>query len=114
MRPRLMRACASSSAKTVEGLTIGFDSQQSRVCFGDHFMDRLHFVDKLPEHVRQQRLWAVRQCVFGMIVNFNHNSVRARSDRRAPKRNDLVALAGSMRGIDDDRKMRAMLDRGND
>src|ERR1041384_3952678 len=45
--------------------------------FGDHPVDRLHFGDKLREHVRQQRLRPIRQSLLRVIVNFDHYAVRS-------------------------------------
>src|SRR6266404_590088 len=74
----------------------------NQACFGgdDHLVDCLHLRDELFEHIGQQRLWTIRQGLFGMVMNFDHYPVGARRDRRSRERNNLMTLACSVRRID--------------
>src|SRR5579863_132087 len=57
------------------------------------------------ELVGEQRLWAVGERLIGLVMHFDHQSIGADGDGGARQRSDLVALAGSVTGIDKDRQM---------
>ena len=72
------------------------------------------FADEFGELFGEDGLHAVGEGFFGFVVNFDEEAIGANSDRGAGKRKNLVALAGAVRRVDEDREMAAFLDRGND
>ena len=76
--------------------------------------DLADFADEFGELFGEDGLHAVGEGFFGFVVNFDEEAIGANSDRGAGKRQDLVALAGAVRRVDEDREMAAFLDGGND
>jgi hypothetical protein len=69
--------------------------------------------DQCGEFFGEDRLHAVGEGFFGFVVNFDEEAIGANSDSGARKRKNLVALAGAVRRVDEDREMAAFLDGGN-
>ena len=59
-------------------------------------------------------LHAVRESFLGLVMDFNEEAVGAYCDRGAGERENFVAFAGAVAGIDKDRKMAAFFYSGND
>src|SRR5437763_13565229 len=69
---------------------------------GRNLPDLLH---QQIELVREQRLRTIRQRLIRAVMHFHHESVGSHGYGRAGEWGDLVALAGAMAGINQDRQM---------
>ena len=58
-------------------------------------------------------LHAVRESFLGLVMDFNEEAVGAYCDRGAGERENFVAFAGAVAGIDEDREMAAFFYRGD-
>ena len=77
---------------------------------GRNLPDLLH---QQIELIREQRLRTIRQGLIRAIMHFHHESVGSDGNCRAREWSNLVALAGAMAGINQDRQMAQSLHRGN-
>jgi len=59
-------------------------------------------------------LHAVRESLFGLVMNFDEEAIGADSDRSAGEWENFVALAGAVAGVNEDRQVAALFDRGDD
>jgi len=76
--------------------------------------DLAHFGDELGEFLRKDGLHAVGEGFFGFVVNFDEEAIGTNGDGGAGERKNLVAFASAVRGIDEDGKVAAFFDRGDD
>ena len=72
-----------------------------------------HVVGEGDEFLGQKRLHAVGERFVRLVMDFDEKAIRADGDSGARKRQDFVALAGAVAGIDEDWKMAALFYRGN-
>src|SRR2546421_8877977 len=70
--------------------------------------DLAHFVGEGDEFLRQKRLHAVGERFVRLVMNFDEKAIRADGDSGARKRQDFVAFAGAVAGINEDWKMAAL------
>jgi len=75
--------------------------------------DLTHVVGEGDEFLGQKRLHAVGERFVRLVMDFDEKAIRADGDSGARKRQDFVALAGAVAGIDEDWKMAALFYRGN-
>src|SRR5437660_10288228 len=75
--------------------------------------DLAHFVGEGDEFLRQKRLHAVGERFVRLVMNFDEKAIRADGDSGARKRQDFVAFAGAVAGINEDWKMAALFYGGN-
>jgi len=76
--------------------------------------DLADFFGKLRKFVGEDGLHAVRESLFGLVMNFDKEAVGADGDGGARKRQNFVAHAGAVTRVHDDGQMAAALDGGND
>ncbi len=76
--------------------------------------DLAHFVGEGDELLGKEGLHAVGEGFFRLVMNFDEEAIGADGDRGAGKRQNFVALAGAVAGIDKNREMAAFFYRGND
>ena len=76
--------------------------------------DLADFGDELDELLRKDGLHAVGEGFFGFVVNFDEQAIGTNGDGGAGERKNLVAFASAVRGIDEDGKVAAFFDRGDD
>src|SRR5262245_14624472 len=74
-----------------------------------HATDGADLIHQLMELIREERLWTVGKRVVRIVMDFDHQPIGAGRDRRARHRRDLVANAGAVARIHDDREMRELL-----
>src|SRR5207237_2915025 len=67
-----------------------------------------HFVGEGDEVLRQKRLHAVGERFVRLVMNFDKKAIRADGYSSARKRQDFVAFAGTVAGINEDWKMAAL------
>ena len=72
------------------------------------------FGDELDELLRKDGLHAVGEGFFGFVVNFDEEAIGTNGDGGAGERKNLVAFASTVRGIDENGKVAAFFDRGDD
>ena len=72
------------------------------------------FGKEFGELVGEDGLDAVGEGFVGFVVDFDEEAIGADSDGGAGKGQNFVALAGAVRGIDEDGQVAALLDGGND
>src|SRR5207244_9882751 len=70
--------------------------------------DLAHFVGEGDEFLRQKRLHAVGERFVRLVMNFDKKAIRADGYSSARKRQDFVAFAGTVAGINEDWKMAAL------
>jgi hypothetical protein len=73
-----------------------------------------HFVSEGDEFLGEQGLHPVGEGFIRLVMNFDEEAVGADGDGSARKRQDFVALAGTVAGIDEDREMAALFHGRND
>src|SRR5712664_38238 len=76
--------------------------------------DLAHFVGEGDEFLGEERLHAVGEGFFRLVMDFDEQAVGADSDSGARKRQNFVALAGAVAGVDKNGKMAAFFYGGND
>ena len=76
--------------------------------------DLTDFGEEFGEFAGKDGLDAVREGFVGFVVDFDEQAIGADSDSSAGKRQNFVALAGAVRGIDEDGQVAALFDGGND
>ena len=72
------------------------------------------FGDEFSEFLRKDGLHAVGERFLGFVVNFDEEAIGTNGDGGTGERQDFVALAGAVRRIDEDGKMAAFFDGGDD
>ena len=92
-RATAFRSCAAGCGAT-----------GSRDAAAKHRRDLPHLVHQLIELLGIERLLAVAERPVGIGMHFDDQAIGADRNRRARQRRDLVALAGAVAGIDDDRQ----------
>ena len=85
-------------------------ARQPQHFLAQHRRQPLHVAHQLLELGGIQRLGAVRKRRFGIGVHFHQNPVGAGRHRGEGHRPDLVAHAGTVAGIDEDRQVTELLD----
>ena len=80
----------------------------------DYGGDLLDFLEELGVFGGEDGLDAVGEGFFGLVMNFDQEAVGAYGSCGEGQRKNFVALAGAVAGIDDDGKMAAFFDGGND
>ena len=70
--------------------------------------------DEFGEFFGEDGLHAVGEGFFGFVVNFDEQAIGTNGDGGAGERKNLVAFASAVRGIDEDGKVAAFFDRGDD
>jgi len=76
--------------------------------------DLADFRNEFSEFFGKNGLHAVGEGFFGFVVNFDEEAIGASGDGGAGERKNFVAFAGAVRRIDEDRKMAAFFDGGDD
>ena len=76
--------------------------------------DLAHFSGEDGELFGEDGLHTVGKRFFRFVMNFDEEAVGANGDGGAGKGENFVALAGAVTGINEDRKMAAFFDGGND
>ena len=76
--------------------------------------DLADFGEEFGEFVGEDGLHAVGKGLFGLMMDFDEKTIGAGSDGGAGKRENFVALAGAVRGVDEDGEVAALLDGGDD
>ena len=76
--------------------------------------DLADFGDEFDQFAGENGLHAVGEGGVGAVMNFDEQAVGADGDRGAGKRQNFVAFAGAVAGIDEDRQVAALLHGGND
>ena len=72
------------------------------------------FGEQRGKLVGEDGLDAVGKGFFGLVMDFDEEAIGANGDGGAGKRENFVALAGTVRGIDEDGEVAAFFDGGND
>ena len=75
--------------------------------------DLTHVVGEGDEFLGQKRLHAVGERFVRLVMDFDEKAIRADGDSGARKRQDFVAFARAMAGINKNGKMAAFFYRGN-
>src|SRR5271166_3167356 len=75
--------------------------------------DFAYLSHEVVELLGEERLFAIAEGAVGIRVDFDDETVSPNRNRGPGQWRDLVALAGSVAGIDDDRQMAQPLHRGN-
>src|SRR5207249_7576006 len=70
--------------------------------------DLTHVIGEGDEFLGQKRLHAIGERFVRLVMNFDKKAIRADGDCGARKRQDFVAFAGTVAGINEDWKMAAL------
>jgi hypothetical protein len=73
-----------------------------------------HFIGERGKLFGKNGLHAVGKRLIGLVMDFDEQAIRANRDGSAGKRQNFVALACAVAGIDKDRQVTALLDGGDD
>ena len=76
--------------------------------------DLAHFVGKDGKFFGEDGLHAVGEGFVRLVMDFDEQAISANGDGRTGERKNLVALAGTVAGIDEDGQVAALLDGGDD
>jgi len=76
--------------------------------------DLAHLVGEFGELLRKDRLHAVGERLVWLVMDFDEQAVSADGHRSAGKWQNLVALAGTVAGVNKDGQVAALFDRGDD
>ena len=70
--------------------------------------DLAHFVRQVGKLLGKNRLHAVRESLVGLVMDFDEQSVGPDCDGGPRERQNLMALAGAVAGIDEDGQVAAL------
>src|SRR5467141_3546398 len=76
--------------------------------------DLAHFVGEGYEFLGEEGLHAVGEGFFRLVMNFDEETISANGDSGSGERQNFVALAGAVAGIDENGQMTAFFDGGDD
>src|SRR6266849_10653631 len=76
--------------------------------------DLAHFVGEDGEFFGKDGLHAVGEGFVRLVMNFDEQAIGSHCDGGAGERENFVALAGTVAGIDEDGQVAALLDGGHD